>query len=151
EPIRSRFNLSYATILNLHHTLGERLFEAWEKSFNNFQWARMARKKREQNEKKQRDAIARRLELLRELRYVDAGGVLEKGHFARRINGYELPIVELVSSGLLRALDDVQIAIVLAAVVFEERKSDLFQRLAPHVLGPFKADAERIVERIAER
>ncbi len=43
EPIRSRFNLSYSTILNLRHTLGARLFEAWEKSFNNFQWARMAR------------------------------------------------------------------------------------------------------------
>jgi superfamily II RNA helicase len=45
----------------------------------------------------------------------------------------------------------VQIAILLAAVVFEERKSDLFQRLAPQVLGPFKADAEQVVERIAAR
>jgi len=151
EPIRSRFNLSYATILNLRHTLGDRLFEAWEKSFNNYQWARMAKKKREQNEQKQRDSIAKRLSLLEELGYVDATGVLAKGHFARRINGYEMPIVELVSSGLLRALDDVQIAILLAAVVFEERKSDLFQRLAPQVLGPFKADAEQIVERIAAR
>jgi superfamily II RNA helicase len=151
EPIRSRFDLSYATILNLHQHLGARLFEAWEKSFNNFQWARMAKKKREQNEQKQRDSIAKRLSLLEELGYVDATSVLAKGHFARRINGYELPIVELVSSGLLRALDDVQIAIVLAAVVFEERKSDLFQRLAPQVLGPFKSDAEQVVERIAAR
>jgi len=28
EPIRSRFNLSYATILNLRYTLGDRFFEA---------------------------------------------------------------------------------------------------------------------------
>ncbi len=151
EPIRSRFNLSYSTILNLHHHLGERLYEAWEKSFNNFQWSRMPRKKREQNEKKQRDAIARRLQLLRELGHVDETQVLPKGHFARRINGYELPAVELVDSGLLQALNDDQIAIVLAAVVFEERKSDLFQRLPPQLLGPLKADAERIVDRIAER
>jgi superfamily II RNA helicase len=52
---------------------------------------------------------------------------------------------------LLRALDDLQIAVVLAAVVFEERKSDLFQRVPATLLGPFKADAERVVERIAER
>jgi superfamily II RNA helicase len=151
EPIRSRFNLSYSTILNLHLHLGARLFEAWEKSFNNFQWARMARKKREQNEAKQREAIQRRLRLLEEFGYVDAASVLAKGDCARRINGYELPVVELVSSGLFRALDDLQIAVVLAAVVFEERKSDLFQRVPATLLGPFKGDAERIVERVAER
>src|SRR5688572_3019744 len=151
EPIRSRFNLSYSTILNLHHHLGERIWEAWEKSFNNFQWSGMPRKKREQNEKKQRDAIARRLRLLKELGYVDDSKVLEKGHFARRINGYELPAVELVASGLLRAMSDEQIALVLSAVVFEERKSDLFQRLPQHLLGPFKGDAERIVDAISER
>ncbi|MBL8840149.1 MAG: DEAD/DEAH box helicase [Planctomycetes bacterium] len=151
EPIRSRFNLSYSTILNLHHHLGERLWEAWERSFNNFQWANMPRKKREQNEQKQRDAINKRLTLLRELGYVDEEKVLAKGHFARRINGYELPAVELVDSGLLRALDDRQLAIVLAAIVFEERKSDLFTRLDPRVLGPFKEDAWKIVERIPVR
>jgi superfamily II RNA helicase len=151
EPIRSRFNLSYSTILNLHHHLGDKIYEAWEKSFNNFQWSNMPRKKREQNERKQREAIARRLKLLTELGYLDATKVLPKGEFARRINGYELPAVELVSSGLLRALSDEQIALVLAAVVFEERRTDLFQRFPHQLLGPFKADAERIVERIAER
>jgi superfamily II RNA helicase len=151
EPIRSRFNLSYSTILNLHEHLGPRIWEAWEKSFNNFQWANMPRKKREQNEKKQRDAIARRLKFLGELGYLDEQRVLEKGHFARKINGYELPAVELVTSGLLRAMDDEQIALVLSAIVFEERRTDLFQRLPPQLLGPFKADAERIVERIGER
>ena len=61
EPIISRFNLSYSTLINLHATLGERLHEAWERSFNNFQWSRMSRKKREKNEEKQRLAIARAL------------------------------------------------------------------------------------------
>jgi len=151
EPIRSRFNLSYSTILNLHHHLGERIYEAWEKSFNNFQWAAMPRRKREQNERRQREAIARRLRLLEEMRYLEPQRVLEKGDLARRINGYELPVVELVASGLLSALSDEQIALVLAAVVFEARKSDLFQRLPHHLMGPFRADAERVVDRIAER
>ncbi len=151
EPIRSRFNLSYSTILNLHHHLGDRLWEAWERSFNNFQWSNMPRKKREQNEQKQRDSIAKRLQLLQEFGYVDATSVLPKGHFARRINGYELPAVELVDSGLLRALDDRQLAIVLASIVFEERKSDLFTRLDKRVLGPLREDAQRVVDRIALR
>ncbi|MBI3099846.1 MAG: DEAD/DEAH box helicase [Planctomycetes bacterium] len=36
EPLRSQFNLSYATLLNLYQQLGERIFEACEKSFANF-------------------------------------------------------------------------------------------------------------------
>ena len=151
EPIRSRFNLSYSTLLNLHHHLGERIFTAWERSFNNYQWSRMSRKKREQNERRQRHAIEQRLLLLRELGYVDATSVLQKGHLARRINGYELPAVELVSSGLLRALNDEQIAILFAAVVFEERKSDLYHRLPPAVLGMHREDAENVLEPLIQR
>ncbi len=151
EPIRSRFNLSYSTLLNLHHHLGAQIFEAWEKSFNNFQWARMSRKKREKNERRQRQAITQRLDLLREFHYLDEGGVLEKGGFARRINGYELPVVELVASGLFRALNDEQIALILTAVVFEDRKSDLYQRMPPHLLGEHRRDAEDIVEKIIAR
>jgi len=151
EPIRSRFNLSYSTILNLRHHLGERLWEAWERSFNNFQWSRMSRKKREQNEQKQRDAISRRLELLEEFGYLAGGALQKKGDIARRINGYELPAVELLDSGLFRALDDEQVAVLFSAIVFEERRSDLFRPVDPRLLGSLRGDAERIVGRVVER
>ena len=151
EPIRSRFNLSYSSILNLHRHLGERIFEAWEKSFNNFQWSRMSRKKRAQNERRQRQAITRRLTLLRDLEYIDDDGLLQKGDCACRINGYELPSVELVSSGLFQALNDEQVAIILTAVVFEERRSDLYQRMPSSLLGIHRKDAENILERIIVR
>lgn len=36
EPVRSQFNLSYATLLNLYRHLGDRIFEACERSFANF-------------------------------------------------------------------------------------------------------------------
>lgn len=36
EPIRSQFNLSYATLLNLYKHLGPRIFEACKQSFANF-------------------------------------------------------------------------------------------------------------------
>jgi superfamily II RNA helicase len=151
EPIRSRFNLSYSTILNLRDHLGERLWEAWERSFNNFQWSRMPRKKREQNEQKQRDAIARRLQLLEELGYLKGVLLQPKGDSARKINGYELPTVELVESGLFRAMNDEQIAMTLAAVAYEERRGDLFQSLDPRLLGPLRRDAENVVARVAQR
>lgn len=151
EPIRSRFNLSYSTILNLRHHLGDRIWEAWERSFNNFQWSRMPKKKREQNEQRQREAISRRLRLLEELGYLHDGALQPKGNFARRINGYELPAVELIDSGLFRALDDEQMAVVLSSLVFEERRSDLFKPVDSRLLGPFRRDAERIVARVVER
>ncbi|MSR45804.1 MAG: DEAD/DEAH box helicase [Planctomycetes bacterium] len=151
EPIRSRFNLSYSTILNLRDHLGDRLWEAWERSFNNFQWSRMPKKKREQNEQKQRAAIARRLQLLEEFGYLNGTELQQKGQFARKINGYELPAVELIDSGLFRALDDEQIAVVLSSIVFEERRSDLFKPIDPRLLGPLRADAIRIVDRVIER
>jgi superfamily II RNA helicase len=148
EPILSRFNLSYSTLINLHRTLGDRLQEAWERSFNNYQWSRMSRRKREKNEEKQRQAIDRRLTLLRRLGYITETGVTAKGDVAAVINGYELPVAELLESGVLEWLDEKQIAIVFAALVFEERKNELFRRMPPSALGAHRKDVETIVGRL---
>ncbi len=145
EPVISRFNLSYATLINLHRTLGDKLHEAWERSFNNFQWARMSRKKRERNEEKQRHAIDQRMRLLRDCGYVTEDGVTDKGRIASVISGYELQVVELLDSGILEWLDEVQLAITFAALVFEERKNDLFRRLKQGVMGPYRRDIENVV------
>ncbi|MHC5210227.1 MAG: DEAD/DEAH box helicase [Planctomycetota bacterium] len=148
EPILSRFNLSYSTLINLHRTLGDRLHEAWERSFNNFQWSRMSRKKREKNEEKQRAAIDLRLKLLRNLGYITDDGVTAKGDVAAVINGFELPVTELLESGLLEWLDERQIAVVFAALVFEERKNELFRRMSPGILGAHRKDVEAVVGRL---
>jgi superfamily II RNA helicase len=145
EPIISRFNLSYATLINLHRTLGEHLHEAWERSFNNFQWSHMSNKKRQRNEEKQRAAISQRLALLRDLGYITDTGITEKGRLASVISGYELQIVELLDSGLMEWLDEIQLAVVFASIVFEERKNDLFRRMRQNVLGQHKKDVERII------
>ena len=148
EPIVSRFNLSYSTLINLHRTLGSRLHEAWERSFNNFQWAGMSRKKRERNAEKQRFAIDQRLQLLRSLQCITETGVTPKGEVAALVNGFELPVAELLESGLLEWLDEAQLAVVFASLVFEERKNDLYRRLPPNVLGPHRADVEQVVGRL---
>ncbi|HEX5010967.1 MAG TPA: DEAD/DEAH box helicase [Planctomycetota bacterium] len=151
EPILSRFNLSYSTLINLHRTLGPRLHEAWERSFNNFQWASMSGKKRAKNEEKQRQAIDRRMQLLRELGYVTPEGITPKGEIAAVINGYELPVAELVESRLLEFLDELQICIVFAGLAHEERKHELYRRLPAHALGEHRHDIEQVVGRLVER
>jgi superfamily II RNA helicase len=151
EPILSRFNLSYSTLINLHRTLGPRLYEAWERSFNNFQWARMSRKKREKNEEKQRHAIALRLQLLQQLGYITDEGVTPKGQIAAVINGYELPVAELIESRVLEHLDELQLCIVLSGLVHEERKNELHRRLPPAALGEFRRDIEQVVGRLVEK
>ena len=151
EPILSRFNLSYSTLINLHRTLGPRLHEAWERSFNNFQWTGMSGKKRAKNEEKQRQAIDRRMQLLRELGYVTPEGVTPKGEIAAVINGYELPVAELVESRLLEYLDEQQICIVFAGLAHEERKHELYRRMPASALGEHRHDIEQVIGRLVER
>lgn len=151
EPIRSRFNLSYSTLINLHRTLGPKVFEAWESSFNNYQWIDMPRKRREKNEARQRQTIQNRLAVLREFDYVKGENeITEKGRLAALINGFELPITELFSSGLLEWLSETELLIVIGSLVFEERRGDVFRRLPRSMLGDWAHDAERIVNRIIE-
>jgi superfamily II RNA helicase len=151
EPIRSRFNLSYSTLINLHRTLGSKVFDAWEQSFNNYQWIDMPRKRREKNELKQRQSITDRLAVLREFDYVRGENeVTEKGRLAAVIAGFELPMAELYFSGLLEWLDETELPIVVAALTFEERRGDVFRRMPKHLLGEHRQDAERIVGKIIE-
>ena len=151
ESIKSRFRLSYSSLLNLHRALGPRIFDAWESSFNNFQWVRMPRKKREKNEAKQRNAISQRLELLRELGYLEGDHELtDKGCMAALINGFELGATELFFSGLLEWFSEVEICIVVGSLVFEERRGDVYQRMPKGLLGEHRQDVERVVRKLVD-
>lgn len=150
EPIRSRFNLSYNTLINLHDRLGDEIYDAWEKSFNNFQWRRTSQKKRERNRKKQVSLIRKRLAFLEQAGYILDRGMTEKGRAAARINGYELQAVEILHAGLFDKMSEIQIAVVLAAIVFEERKRDLFRRMDRSVLGGLRREAEECVDSIVD-
>ncbi len=148
EPIRSRFNLSYCSLINLHGRLGEQVYSAWERSFNNFQWSRMSGKKRERNRIRQITQIKKKLAVLEELDYIDGEGLRPKGQVAALINGFELQAAELLFSGLFDWLDEIQINIVMSAVVFEGRPKDLYRRLEKKRLGEHRGDVDRIIEQI---
>jgi superfamily II RNA helicase len=120
EPIRSQFNLSYATLLTLWEHLGNRIYTAAEKSFANFDVARRA-DKRMQGKISQ---IRKRLQVLRDLGCLREGKLTEKGKFARQIQGYELQVSELLFRGVLKQLQEEELCVLFHAIVYEAKKAD---------------------------
>lgn len=120
EPIRSQFNLSYATLLTLWDHLGEKIYTAAEKSF-----AHHAALKRGQRAFQDKIAqIKKKLSVLRALGYVRDGKLTPKGRFARQIQGYELQVGELVFRGVLKGLSEEELCVLFHAIVYEAKKSD---------------------------
>lgn len=204
EPVRSQFDLSYGTVLNLYQRLGDELFTACERSFANFRANRKGapagsvrrrvssesprvsssvyelalkhgerrgrrdrdeeedsgrgrgrrgrgrgrgrgrRGRRERHEAKhgpetpgkrdqrrRRDRyqsvveqVRRKIEVLTELGYIDRHGAISRqGRFAMQVFGHELELSEIVFSRALEGLSPEQIAVVMAAIVFESRSN----------------------------
>ncbi|RME82044.1 MAG: DEAD/DEAH box helicase [Planctomycetota bacterium] len=146
EPVSSRFNLDYCTLLNLYHRLGDNFFEAWEKSFASFKTKQQKRKPYwYQNMIYQVEA---KLEVLNRTKYIQDENLTEKGFFAMKISGYEIHISELYFHGLLSQLDPIQLNALFSAIVFEGRReihgkrfqfslSSKMRKKAKHVLGVF--------------
>ncbi|MCC6782004.1 MAG: DEAD/DEAH box helicase [Planctomycetes bacterium] len=123
EPIQSRFNLSYSTIVNLWERMGEGLLDAYDKSFAAFQATGGSQKKQERARSHARAALRARIAVLEQAGYVDANGkLLDRGRIAQRINGYEIQTTELLFDGVLDELDKAQLAVLFCAVVHESRR-----------------------------
>ena len=114
EPILSRFNISYATILSLFELYGDRLTDIYPHSFHFFQ-----QKNNKRNH--QLDQIKSRLRILYKLGYLSSHGLSKKGEFAKKIYGYELPLSELYDSGFLETLSARHLAMVCLSMVYEPR------------------------------
>ena len=124
EPILSKFNLSYSTILNLFEHLGGHLMEAYDRSFAAFQAESGSRKKRERVRSAERAALRARMHVLEEAGYMDDEGLLPRGRLAKRINGYEIQVTELLFDGVLDDMDMHQLAATFTSLVYEERRRD---------------------------
>ncbi|MBL8900378.1 MAG: DEAD/DEAH box helicase [Planctomycetes bacterium] len=151
EPIRSRFNLAYNTLIALRSRLGERIYEAWEKSFDAYQHHARTAKERDRNQHVQHEMIRKRLMLLEELGYLDGTEVRDRGRIALRIQGYELQVTEILFQGLLEGLSPRELGIVFVAIVFEERRGDVFTGMRGSVLGKRQIDIERTVRSVIHR
>ena len=120
EPIRSQFNLSYATLLTLWSHLGNKIYAAAEKSFANFD----PRRRGEKLFQSKVAQIRKRLSLLKSMNYIRDGKLTPKGEFARQIQGYELQVTELVFRGFLKDLSEEELAVLFHAIVYEAKKAD---------------------------
>lgn len=123
ERVRSRFNASYATILNLYQRYGDGLYDIYPLSFHYFQ-------EKEKKQKKAVETLRAKVELLEELGYIYREGLTPKGDFASKVYGYELSLAELYEQGTLEGLSEVELGILAVALVFEPRKGTSMPRLS---------------------
>jgi superfamily II RNA helicase len=153
EPVRSRFRLSYSSILHLYGRLGrERVFEAWDKSFDQFQQRRKGRKARAAERARQHVLVEAHLALLAELGYIlPEGGLTPRGEVARMLYGYELLITELCFRGRLEALAPRDLAVVFVGLVHEERGRGPAEHVPPRLHGALRAAVDDLAEELLER
>ena len=130
EPVHSRFNTTYATLLNLYRRHGRSLVDIFPKTLYYFQTSGARRQAG-------LDLLHRKLDLLAALDYVNADGLTAKGEFGSWMYGYELLLTELHAQDALASLDTLSLAILMTAVVYEPRP-----RTAP-------AKRHRISQRLA--
>jgi superfamily II RNA helicase len=120
EPIRSQFNLSYATLLTLWEHLGNKIYTAAEKSFAHFD----PRRRGDKLFQSKVTQIRKRLAVLKSMNYIRDGQLTPKGQFARQIQGYELQVTELLFRGFLKQLSEDELAVLFHSIVFEAKKAD---------------------------
>ncbi|MHC4820482.1 MAG: helicase-related protein, partial [Planctomycetota bacterium] len=129
EPVRSRFNMDYATLLNLYDLVGDDVVIAYRKSFARFQ--RIKRDSERGGGRKrgrparEEEVLRRRLNVLRDLGYIKDGELTPKGRFAASVQGYEVHAAEFLESGLLHACDAERLVLLFCSIVFEERRGDV--------------------------
>lgn len=151
EPIESRFRLSYSSILHLVAHLGrEKLHEAWEKSFNQFQHRGRSKKARERNLRLQRAVVDAHLALLEELRYFEPPRTLmPRGKVARLLVGFELQITEMLFQGALEELPPEALAVVFTGLVHENRSRFPGPPVSSRHYGGVRRHLDDIVARVA--
>lgn len=155
EPVLSQFNLSYSTCLNLYGRLGDKIFEACEKSLMEFQhqWQKRrtpgkgghARKEKESFLKKM---VGRRLDVLERLGYLVDGEIRPRGRFAALINGYELQVTELYFAGIFEDATEHEINAILVACVYESRRQHEHVKLPKQLLRDYRNRALKVVDNI---
>ena len=115
EKVRSRFDSSYATILNLYNQFGEKLYDIYPLSFHYYQEKKNSRKRAVESMKS-------KVNLLKDLGYIGLGELTAKGNFASSIYGHELLVSELYDSGELQEMPLRELGVLVVALVHEPRK-----------------------------
>jgi superfamily II RNA helicase len=140
EAVKSQFNTSYATLLHLYSQFQEDLYDIYSSSLHFHQ----AGKKQAKQAKLQ---LREKINLLKQLNYIKENKLTEKGKFAGQMFGYELALGEIFEINLLENLNEQDINIVLAALIFEPRKNAIAPPLMPHI-KKLKKTLKQLIRRI---
>ncbi|MFT5284690.1 MAG: superfamily II RNA helicase [Planctomycetota bacterium] len=154
EPVSSRFRLAYSSILHLLDRMGrDRLHEAWEKSFNQFQHREKSPHKRDRNQRTQRRNLDAHLAILTDLHYLEADGetLTARGKLAKLLYGFELQITEMLFKGALENLPASALAVIFVGLIYEDRKRGTPTYVSPKIFGGARRHVDQIVAGLARR
>lgn len=146
EEVHSHFKLAYSSILHLVDSMGrERILEAWEKSFDQFQHQEASPSRRSRQRRLQAARLDARLQLLQDLRYIDDRDRLTaRGRVARSINGYEVTLTELLFRGVLENQPPRALALVAVGFIYEERRRGGGTWIPRRVFGDLRREVDRV-------
>lgn len=144
EEVRSKLNTSYATILNLYEKYKEDFIRIYPLSFHFFQ-------SKASDQRKARQLIQAKLQLLEESGFIRNRELTEKGHFAKAVYGYELILSELYEHTMLEQLDEFGLGVMTAAIVFEPRRNQFIPRGLSKRTRAIKRVCDDLFETIRQR
>jgi len=144
EEVRSQLNNSYATILNLYEKYKDELFKVYSSSLHYFQ-------SRKNDQKEALMLIEAKLKLLKDWGYIEGKNLAQKGQFAKTAYGYELILSELYGQQILEQLDEFELGVVAAAVVFEPRKNQRIPSGLSKSTRRIKKTCEEIYDKIKNK
>jgi superfamily II RNA helicase len=136
EEVRSQFNTSYATILNLFEKYKDNLFDIYPQSLHYFQTKHAAQKEALR-------LMESKLKLLKEWEFIHGDALTDKGNFAKAVYGYELILSELYQEHVFETLDESGLGIMAVATVFEPRKHQYMPSIS-HNANEIKRTCEAI-------
>lgn len=145
EPINSRFNLTYATILNLYKDLNENIIDAFEKSFAYFV---LKKNSHSMIHNKIKDNLRNKLQVLKHLQYLYNCQLTSKGSFASKLYGYELFVSEIFFNGLLSDISPREIAIIFSALIYDSHINYAkdCKELEPDIIFKIEQESSKIIK-----
>jgi len=148
EPVMSRWDPDYGTLLTLYQRMGERVVETYRKSFAKFQRERRGNGKQGKSDEER--VLATRLRVLARTGHIEDGEVTDKGVFTGRVKGYEIQAGEWREQGLLAALDERSLALLLLATVYEPRPQHETDRPTTKGLRRIATQAVHLIDEFRE-